>query len=93
MKQQVINQLEEMGVYLHEGGFVYDSFGAMFDSLPLVDIYADSEEPTAQEIKKLAEFVKNKAKFYFSSAVKDFKVEGANTVTFNKKMVNGIIAA
>lgn len=85
MKEKVLKQLKKIGVFVHRGGFDYDRVGAMFNEYPVCAIWNESEEPTDEEIGLLAEIVRERLERYNPAYVKNFCVEGANTVTFNKR--------
>lgn len=78
-------KLKSVGVHIHSGGFSTNLIMSPLMVHPLVAIWYESEEPTEEEIKQLQTLLKNQLKGWNPTYVKDFCVEGANTLTLTKK--------
>lgn len=85
LKKNTIEELRKVGVYLHKGGFGYDSLSSAFISLPLCAIWYESEEPTPDELTELSEIPKALAEYFNPQCVRNYCVEGVNMVTLKKE--------
>lgn len=84
MKEEIIGRLKKIGVAIHRG-YGYNPIAVAFAMKPICALWYESEEPTEEEIIILERIVKKKLEFLNPESVKDFKVQGENTLILKKE--------